>query len=67
MKSLQFGNCELCGTHAELRPYGPNNENICFECGMKDQETTKEKFLEHLEKTMEINQAFIESTFSTKH
>ena len=32
--------CELCGTIAELRPYGPNCENICYECGMKDEETT---------------------------
>ena len=38
--------CELCGKTSELRPYGPNNENICFECGMKNLETTKEKFLE---------------------
>lgn len=27
--------CELCGKHAELRPYGPRGERICFECGMK--------------------------------
>lgn len=25
--------CELCGTKAELRPYGPNGERICFPCG----------------------------------
>ena len=31
--------CELCGTVAELRPYGPNGERICYECGMKDEET----------------------------
>lgn len=36
--------CELCGKIAELRPYGPNHENICFECGMKDEETTKRRF-----------------------
>ena len=35
--------CELCGDVAELRPYGPNNENICFECGMKDVKTTSKK------------------------
>jgi hypothetical protein len=35
--------CELCGKVDECRPYGPNNENICFECGMKDEETTKRK------------------------
>lgn len=41
-------NCQLCGKHAELRPYGPNNEWICFECGMKDEATTKRKFAEAL-------------------
>jgi len=34
------GICEICGKKAELRPYGPNGERICFECGMKDEETT---------------------------
>jgi len=24
--------CEMCGKIDECRPYGPNNENICFEC-----------------------------------
>ena len=33
--------CELCGKTAETRPYGPRGERICFECGMKDQDTTK--------------------------
>lgn len=28
--------CDICGKVAELRPYGPNGECICFECGMKD-------------------------------
>jgi len=40
--------CELCGKMGELRPYGPNNENICFECGMKDEKTTAKKMDEHL-------------------
>ena len=35
--------CEMCGKVDECRPYGPNGENICFECGMKDEETTKRK------------------------
>ena len=38
--------CQLCGKVAELRPYGPNNENICHPCGMKDEKTTKRKFAE---------------------
>lgn len=33
-------NCELCGKIAELRPYGPNDENISFECGQKNIEIT---------------------------
>lgn len=32
--------CDLCGAIAELRPYGPNGEAICYDCGMKDRETT---------------------------
>jgi hypothetical protein len=32
--------CELCGKVDELRPYGPRGENICFDCGMKNQEIT---------------------------
>lgn len=36
--------CDLCGKVAELRPYGPNGECICFECGMKDEETTLKMF-----------------------
>lgn len=35
--------CEMCGTIAECRPYGPNDENICFECAMKDEDTAKRK------------------------
>jgi hypothetical protein len=36
--------CELCSKVAELRPYGPNKEWICFECGMKDEEAAKKQF-----------------------
>lgn len=25
--------CELCGKIEETRPYGPNGEEICVECG----------------------------------
>ena len=35
------GQCQLCGEIAETRPYGPNGQEICFECGMKDEATTK--------------------------
>ena len=43
------GICQLCGKSDELRPYGPNNENICFDCAMKDKETTDQKFREMLD------------------
>lgn len=32
--------CELCGEITETAPYGPMGEDICFECGMKDLDTT---------------------------
>ena len=31
--------CELCGKLDECRPYGPNDEQICFDCAMKDDES----------------------------
>jgi hypothetical protein len=36
--------CELCGVVSELRPYGPGGKWICFDCGMKDKETTNAAF-----------------------
>ena len=33
--------CELCGKIAECRPYGPNGEQACFQCGMKDENAMK--------------------------
>jgi hypothetical protein len=35
--------CQMCGVIDECRPYGPNDEEICFECAMKDEETTRKK------------------------
>ena len=40
--------CEMCGVIEECRPYGPNGEQICFSCGMKDVETTERKMREYL-------------------
>lgn len=40
--------CELCGKIAELRPYGPNGERICFDCAMKDPETTEKMMGKYL-------------------
>ena len=36
--------CELCGKVAELRPYGPKGEEVCFTCGMKDKAATERGF-----------------------
>ena len=40
--------CQMCGFIAECRPYGPNDEEICFECAMKDKETTERKMAIYL-------------------
>lgn len=40
--------CELCGKVDECRPYGPNNEQICFDCGMKDTATTEKKMMSYI-------------------
>jgi hypothetical protein len=37
------GICELCHQVAETRPYGPNGERICYECGMKNREITEKQ------------------------
>lgn len=42
--------CDICGEIAELRPYGPNGECICFACGMKDEKTTEEQFIKRMNK-----------------
>jgi hypothetical protein len=35
------GKCELCGKVEETRPYGPNGERSCFDCGQKDRAVTE--------------------------
>lgn len=40
--------CELCGVIEECRPYGPNGEQVCFNCAMKDEEAAKRKMNEYL-------------------
>ena len=35
-----LGNCDLCEKHDELRPYGPNGERICYDCGKRNPEAT---------------------------
>lgn len=36
--------CDLCGKMAELRPYGPKGEAVCFDCGMKDEAAAARAF-----------------------
>lgn len=40
--------CELCGKVAELRPYGPKGERVCFGCGMKDQAAAERQFRKYV-------------------
>ena len=37
--------CEMCSKIDECRPYGPNDENICFDCAMNKvgEETVNKK------------------------
>ena len=40
--------CEMCGTVDECRPYGPNDEQVCFDCAMKDEETAAKKMAQYI-------------------
>jgi len=40
--------CELCHKVAETRPYGPNGERVCFECGMKDPQAAERQMRRHI-------------------
>lgn len=40
--------CELCGKVDECRPYGPNDEQVCFECAMLDEEAAKKKMAAYI-------------------
>lgn len=46
--------CDLCGSISELRPYGPNGEAICFDCGMANRETTDAAFLRQVVGVTEV-------------
>lgn len=41
--------CFFCHKVAELRPYGPQGQSICFDCGMHNNEETAKQFLKLLE------------------
>lgn len=40
--------CEMCGKVDECRPYGPDDENICFDCAMKDESTAMRKMEQYI-------------------
>lgn len=42
--------CEMCGTIDECRPYGPNGEQICFNCATTkcDEEQIKQRMMNHI-------------------
>ena len=42
--------CEMCGKIDECRPYGPNDENICFDCAMNKvgEETVNKKMKSYI-------------------
>jgi hypothetical protein len=42
------GKCEDCGKVAELRPYGKNAANVCFQCAMKDEANATAMFKKRL-------------------
>jgi len=58
------GKCELCGAEdGETRPYGPNGEEVCFTCGMKDEAAAKRAF----EKMIIERRNTPRGTVQTKH
>lgn len=42
--------CEMCGTIDECRPYGPNGEQICFNCATTkcDPEQVEKRMAQHI-------------------
>lgn len=40
--------CEMCNKIDECRPYGPNDEQICFDCAMLDEDTTRRKMEQYI-------------------
>ena len=49
IKATKPQGCDLCGEVRELRPYGPNGEWVCFQCGMKDEAAAKRAFAKRFE------------------
>ena len=42
--------CEMCGAIDECRPYGPNGENICFNCATTkcDPAQVEKRMVQHI-------------------
>ncbi len=42
--------CEMCNKIDECRPYGPNGEQICFDCATTkcDQEQVNRRMMNHI-------------------
>ena len=47
--------CDLCGVHDELRPYGPNGENVCFDCGMKNKDACEKALDKEISQQEKLN------------
>jgi hypothetical protein len=41
--------CEACGVEDDLRPYGKNGANVCFDCAMKDEANAAAMFKKRLD------------------
>lgn len=52
---VPYDNCEFCGKYEEIRPYGPKGEKLCFDCGMKDENSMEKQFQKQLDKLEQIN------------
>lgn len=49
--------CDLCAKIAELRPYGPNGEKICFDCMTATpemEEAARQQFQKRIDGTTRI-------------
>lgn len=41
--------CVLCSKVAETRPYGPGGVEVCFACGMRNEDEAKRRFAARVE------------------
>lgn len=43
--------CDQCGRIEEVRPYGPNGQVICWDCGQQDPTGTEQRMIRALYST----------------